>query len=556
MRAVQTTARPSRDTPRPPPPLDTPLSHARRPPRTTLDTRAFALSDTLRRASRAPSLTAAAARATCTELLAAHSPTRLVAALAHIGDACAPQRDLVLSELVRAARKPVPAVYAAALRAAPIHQLPRTRRAVHQQLCHALAEAPPQGAWRALLHAHASVRDWARLDEALRMSARLCATTPLDVYRYTLVRLQHDMPTTNVRAAINAVLAHMRADGARLDDALLARLVYALAVPVRRASAAHAATEELDAAAAPVQQMLHVFFVWLCRGSVPLTSYRTSLVAMLELELYLVAAQHYAQITAARMARRPYVPRPPREATERVRAKLAVAASALRGTDGLYERVLVQLDALAGDVRSAMARLETWMAEGKAAAAPAQRHALVALFSHVCRGARAQRMRPMLHLLAMASRASLWRDEITASSAAAVRTATLVRLWTRFLGAWTHAVGVRHSRSARTLAASAPHGWALASAALSELSSAAQRMPTAAWARVVDHPERCRTLAWVAVCAPGDRAAHVAELCRCLEAVHAPPRAWRWSRAATHEASAFSPVAAPSPDTLAAMFPI
>lgn len=457
------------------------------------------------------------------------------------------QRDILLSELLHVLwDEPhplafTPQAYTRILRAAHAKHLPRTRRSIHRHLCSAFASDTSQPSlstirmWRTLLRAHAQAHDWDLLDEALRTSAAAQATSLVDMYRYLLLRLQHAPHSRDSHTEVNAILVQMRRSGTKLDDATLARLLHALAAPVRYALASHASSAELAMIIAPVQRMLDAFFEWLCHHNptspsatkhTSLHIYQASIAELLELEMFLLSALHTSKAKDLHKLRKACAPFPRNASTERIRTKLALVAEALQGKEGRYDRVKISLDAMSGQFRDATTSLRAWMdRDASPAAVYAQRRALVTLFSQACRASRSRRLEPMLQTLALGSNPTLWEDRQGYVTGAP----TLVRLWTRFIGAWVHGVAVRRGKRARMAAMHDPYGWPIMEQALPLLQVTASQIP-GPWTPVWDHPERCRALvAAIRSSPPSDTTSQrVKHMETCLEAMRVPPRIHRW----------------------------
>jgi len=439
----------------------------------------------------------------------------------------APQRDMLLTALLRGIwavpHNLAPGTYVRLLRRMRGGTLPHTRRAMHGHVC--AGHLPDPAVWQALLRLHAQAHDWARMDEMLRLGIESSMLSAADEYHYTLLRLQHDPSAPHPHNSMDVLLQHMQQSGLRLNDAMLVRLLHALVVPVRRAAAAHVDTERMAQKVAPVQRLVDAFFVWLCHhDALPLAAFRRSLAHMLELELELLSAQHQAVMSEARRAHRPCSPFPSRANLQKMRAKLALVSDTLRGDDGLLDRVQISMDATSGRSREATAKLQAWIArDASDNAREMQRRALVHIFSQACRHARPRRLVPMLHVLAAGASADLWRPPT--ARAAAAPAVTLVRLWTRFVGAWTHLIGVRRGRRMRVRVAQTPMGWPLLARALDLLTRTASQVP-ATWAPVWDHPERCRALVTAAKHSPNPPRA-IARVDECLHTMQVPGRIQR-----------------------------
>ena len=511
------------------------ISRARVPPAPVPNTpriAPWAAARALERAGKEPALTHAEAQRVCAEVL--EEPETSAAAGAGWQDTLrrcalhvpigAPQRDVLLTALLEgiwAAPHPIgPGTYTRLLRRMRADPMPHTRRAMHGHVC--AGHLPDTAVWQALLRLHAHAHDWARMDEMLRLGIESSILSAADGYHYTLLRLQHDPSAPHPRNSMDVLLQHMQQSGVRLNDAMLVRLLHALAAPVRRAAAAHVGTERMAQKVAPVQRLVDAFFVWLCHhDALPLAAFRRSLAHMLELELQLLAAQHQAVMSEARRAHRPCSPFPSRASLQKMRAKLALVSDTLGGDDGLLERVQIAMDATSGRSREAAAKLQAWIArDASDSARELQRRTLVLIFSQACRHARARRLAPMLDVLAAGVDADLWRAPTTRTTGPPA--ATLVRLWTRFVGAWTHMIGVRRGRRTRARVAQAPMGWPLLARALDLLTRTAPHVP-ATWARVWDHPERCRALATAVRHAPSPPRA-VARVDECLRTLQVPAR--------------------------------
>ncbi|WFD20328.1 hypothetical protein MCAP1_002572 [Malassezia caprae] len=494
---------------------------------------AWAAARALQRAGKEPTLTHTRAARVCAEALdeslvapSAGWPDTLLRRVLHVPIG-APQRDMLLTALLRgiwaAPHNLAGGTYARLLRRMRGVPLPHTRRAMHGHVC--AGHLPDPAVWQALLRLHAQAHDWARMDEILRLGMEGGMLNAADEYHYTLLRLQHDPSAPHPHNSMDVLLQHMQQSGLRLNDAMLVRLLHALVAPVRRAAAAHVSTERMAQKVAPVQRLVDAFFVWLCHhDALPLAAFRRSLAHMLELELELLAAQHQAVMSEARRVHRPCSPFPPRTSLQKVQAKLALVSDTLRGDDGLLERVQIALDATSGRSREATAKLQAWIArDASDSARELQRRALVHIFSQACRHARPRRLVPMLHVLAAGTSADLWCPP--AARTAAPPAATLVRLWTRFVGAWTHLIGVRRGRRTRERVAQTAMGWPLVARTLDLLTRTASQVP-AAWAPVWDHPERCRALVTAARHAPSLSRA-IARVDECLRTMQVPGRIHR-----------------------------
>ncbi|WFD28038.1 hypothetical protein MNAN1_003046 [Malassezia nana] len=401
--------------------------------------------------------------------------------------------------------------------------LPYTLHLMHAHVCAGHIAAP--AVWHALLRLYAQTRDWTRMDEMLQRGRQSGILNAADEYHYTLLRLQSDPGAPHPHNSMDVLLKHMQQSGLRLNDAMLVRLLRALAAPVRHASLAHVGVERMAQRVAPVQSLVDAFFVWLCHhDTLPLTAFRRSLAHLLELELQLLDAQHAAVMVEARRAHRPCSPFPPRTSLQKVRAKLAMVSDTLRGSDGLLKSVEIALHATSGQCREAAAQLQAWIARDASDGARArQRRALVHTFSQACRHARTRRLVPMLHVLAVGAEADLWRAPQSPSPSATQPATTLVRLWTRFVGAWTHLIGVRRGRRARIRIAQTPMGWSLLVRALHLLARTAEKVP-ATWAPVWSHPERCRALSMAAHHAPESLSCALERIHKCLRTMQVPDR--------------------------------
>lgn len=499
----------------------------------------WAAARALERAGKEPTLTQAYAQRLLEEAFHAgpsFSADALVRHVLHLPMG-APQRDVLLATLLHPRGHTLPPMaqrtYTRLLRRMRADLFPHTLRAMHAHVC--AGHLPDPAAWQTLLRLHAQAHDWARMEEMLRLGSEGGVLSAADEYHYTLLRLQHDPSAPHPHNSMDVLLQHMQQSGLRLNDAMLVRLLHALSAPVRRATSAHLGTERMAQKVAPVQRLVDAFFVWLCHhDALPLAAFRHSLAHMLELELQLLAAQHQAVMSEARRAHRPCSPFPPRASLQKIRAKLVLVADTLRGEDGLLERVHIAMDATSGRSREATAKLQAWIArDASDSAREWQRRALVHIFSQACRHARPRRLVPMLHTLSTGAQADLWR--LPTSRTASAPATTLVRLWTRYIGAWTHMIGVRRGRRTRVRVAQTPMGWPLLARALDVLTRTAAQVP-AAWAPVWDHPERCRALATAAQQSPVPCRA-LARIEECLRTMQVPGRIAR----SLHKAVATAP---------------
>lgn len=415
------------------------------------------------------------------------------------------------------------------LREAHAVYVPQTRRALHRYLCASREEgADMRALWRALLRAHLQAGDWVLVEEALRTSVARGAATERDVYEYTLRRMRHAPVHADPQMHAGELLRDMRASGAKLDDVTLAHLLHTLAIPVRRAHKAHAPPHEMADLVRPVRRVLNASFRWL-RGDeqgvpVHMSQYRRALADMLELELFLAYAEYMSAKRHMRQAAWDVSDAAmPRIAVAPIRAKLRIARQACGEDDMRLRRVSLVLQASSGRWAHACQELRAWMErDSSARAAYEQRRVLVMLFSFACKHDRAVRLGHMHALLDMGASPTLWRHGDSYAPAT-----TLVRLWLRFMAAWTHSVGVRCGHAKRVQAARSRHGWALMARALRTLALTAEQVPTS-WSTVLDHPERCRALVRAA------RLAHAPDtpIEACLLAMRAPLRIWRWVRRA------------------------
>ena len=490
------------------------------------------------------------------------------------------RRDQLLSVLIHVLwRHNVPVDTHAcwqALRWTHARYMPLTRRILHLYLLKhtPIIDAQTQSLWRAMLRSHVQTTDWHRVDETLHVGVALGALNELDVYHYTLRRLRHETCTLDPHSNAAQVLSYMRQSGTKLDDSTLAQLMHTLVVPVRRAHRMQVSPDDMLGVTRPVRRILQTSFLWICGSGasrvhkdiqsdgvaldtsrIPL--FRCALSEMLELELFLAYANHMAFVRHARKHQQRFLrqPDPPVHVryTEPIRRKVAAIRLALdrdrRATIGSCERSkddpdhstapfiamdipLVRLDitlqASHGAWAQACDELRAWVARDTSAQAVyEQRRAIVTLFSFACKHGRLCRLYEMLEILIISEQGHLWCDGESMAPGA-----TLVRLWLRFVGAWTHGVGVRCGMQRREEVALGPYGWMLMSRALDVLMRTAMRVPVS-WACVLDHPERCRALVRSAVTANGD----VDVIFASLKAMKAPSRVWRWAEHALEQSS-------------------
>lgn len=425
------------------------------------------------------------------------------------------KRDVLVSEMLRAMwtnEVPLaPQVLAHVAVLSGVRGMQRTRALLHR---HVLGHGADEAVWRALIDAHAMRGDWARVDEALAVVTERGMHFALDAYRYAFIRMQRDTPTAALPAAVHSMIQQMRDDGVTLDDAVLVELIRALVAPVQRAHAARATRAELVRLAAPAHALLDGFFRWLCALEEParLRPYRHGLAALLLAQMDTVAAWQPARGT---------------QPNSSIHARLGRVAEVLRGPDGLYESVRIQIDAASGPMDAALARLSVWIASApNADAARLQRKTVLALFSRACRMVPTRRLAVLLHLMRIASRPALWTG---------VASKALPRLWQRLLHLWA-----RSSPEQRLHTASTHTGWPALSIALPLLEGAAASVaaPQSSWAAVVDHPRRCRAMVWAACCAEplGDTESRLRQLDQLFVRLHAPPRVRRWAESAAHDA--------------------
>lgn len=458
----------------------------------------------------------------------------------------APQRDLIMSELLEAlwtVRPLEPRVSLRVLHATSAHHLPRTRCALHRRLCAPPPDAAPptRRMWNALLQSHAQARDWTLFDEAMRLSEAAHAINGADIYHYALLRLQYmRRPHDDIFQDVHAILKNMQDSGIKLNDATLARLLRALAVPVREARRHHARPASLERTTAPLLRIVQVLYEWLSDPSVSVRGtgapYRESLAVIFELQLLICRVQHEALRHEARVAHEPCAPFPAASAVAPLAAELERMSPMLRSDNGCSESVCVDLAATGGDLVRAVALLDRWIA---ASTSPehrrAQRRALVLVFSQACADARPRRLDMMLRVLELASNPVLWHGTERGSSPST----TLVRLWTRFIGAWTHSVGVRRGKHARRMMQTSALGWPLMDRALRALTRVSGQVPASRWSSLYHHPERCRALVSAATATTETTALQrLAKVHACFQALRVPPRTWRYAAAAEHAAAA------------------
>ena len=442
-------------------------------------------------------------------------------------------RDVLLSELLRAvwaADAELPAELLVQVAAScGVRGLQRTRALLHRRL---LAHAPDDGerVWRAMLDAHALRHDWARVEHGLAACAAQGTPLPLDTYRYTLLRLQHESPN-ELPAALHHVLLQMRQDERLLNDALLAELVYALGAPVRHAQASRVRGAQLVRIAAPVHALIDGLFLWLsAREGAERAQYRSSLSTLLHVQLDTVEALYDAQVYRARALH------VPRRHTGAIRRRLSQVRAALEGPDGLLESVDIRLDGVCGEMDAALSGLTAWLSSAPPSRtlAQRQRRTVLALFATGSRLPRPQRLSVLLQLLCIStvygSAAQLWHG---------VAGRTLPRLWARLFAVWAH--GTR-STLHRIEAASTQAGWPFLVAAFPVLLDAAQRtrhLPRRAWSAVLDDPHRCRAMVWAACSAQprADAETRMRMLQHYFQRLHAPPRVMRWAQATQHDAA-------------------
>ena len=456
-----------------------------------------------------------------------------------------------------------PEVYVRLLRQVQRLRLWHVLDAVHAKLVATEQPANPATApaWLAVMRAHAARGDWASVEATLQTARDRHiplghAPYQLAVQRMHQLAAEDGADAASLQAHIARLLAEMRADGAGLNDELLAQMIRALAAPVRAARAQHASAEQLAQAAAPAQRVLHGFFHALHWDSTdatpqePSSVYRTALAAMLEVQLDLTEAIHLGQVFAARVAHRPYrIHAAPTQHTARVRELLHCAGHALDAPTAQY--LHVRLVALEGHVRAAVTLLDRWVrSEEEPAHRRAQRAAFVTLFSRICTLRRDRRLPLMLDLLTLAggdAAPALWGAP--AGTRLPPHRDVLLRLWRRALRAWAARFNARRSARRRERSACGEHGWPLLERAIYVLRCTAARVDSTArsrraprcWAALLSDAEVCRSAVWAAVCAAPNSAApaRLETLGAALREARVPGRVWRWAHDAARDAAAY-----------------
>ena len=449
------------------------------------------------------------------------------------------RRDMLLCEMVRAllaTDKMRVSTLLYILRASHAKYVPRTRDVLHAFLQdQGDTSAHTRQLWRAVLRSHRVASEWHKVDDGLRTSVAKEDASELDVYHYTLHRLRFESQDNDKYVKADDVLVHMRQSGTKLDDRTLVQLLHILMIPVYRAYRTHQRPRVVMDAVRPARRAMQATFRWLRGdGASPtrLGRYRLSAAEILEFELFFAYVQH--------MCQRRYLFAPPAERCGMVpaehlaplHAKLDVLCRAWGERDVRVKRLRIMLHASGGAWARACRDLEAWLADDASQdAAFEQRRLIVTMFGYACKHTRYERLESMAELLRISARCHLWRD-----GASPAPGATLVRLWLRFVAAWTKCVGVNCGHARRAHMARSRYGWELMSRALPHLTAMARciQIPCA---RVWDHPERCRSLVRAGRLAGAD----LSVVDACLDAIEAPPRIRRWAHRAACRYEAEAP---------------
>lgn len=449
------------------------------------------------------------------------------------------RRDMLLCEMVRAlleADKMRVSTLLYILRASHAKYVPRTRDLLHAYLQDRdeTSEHTRQ-LWRAVLRSHRVASEWNKVEEGLRASIEKDDASELDVYHYTLHRLRFESQDHDKYSKADDVLVHMRQSGTKLDDKTLVQLLHILMIPVYRAYRTHQRQRVIMDAVRPARRAMQATFRWLRGDSANKTRlwhYRASAAEIIEFELFFAYVQH--------MCRRRYTFAPPAERCGMVpaehlaplHAKLDVLCRAWGNSDVRLRRLRIMLHASCGAWAHACRELEAWLEhDASQDAAFEQRRLIVTMFGFACKHTRYERLESMAELLRISARCHLWCDGDSHAPGA-----TLVRLWLRFVVAWTKCVGANCGLARRIDMARSRFGWELMSRALPNLTAMARciKIP---YTRVWDHPERCRSLVRAGRMAGAD----LSVVDECLDAMDVPPRIRGWMHRAARMYQAEAP---------------